>query len=133
MLLCRNLPLQPLYGRRSHAEMVLSKNPTSRFGPLFSSRTCTNAFVVTTTGILTRELVNNLVEERALDLVRKQNQIISLWLEERITELELLAQSSLLESLDWEEIEPYLQRRIARQTPTTSSFRRLPRRNLPYH
>src|SRR5690554_2649519 len=70
-------------------------------------------FVVTTTGILTRELVNNLVEERALDLVRKQNQIISLWLEERITELELLAQSSLLESLDWEEIEPYLQRRIA--------------------
>ena len=70
-------------------------------------------FVVTTTGILTRELVNNLVEERALDLVRKHNQIISLWLEERITELELLAQSSLLESLDWEEIEPYLQRRIA--------------------
>jgi len=70
-------------------------------------------FVVTTTGILTRALVNDLVEERALDLVQHQNQVIGLWLEERITELEQLAHSSLLESLDWDEIEPHLQRRIA--------------------
>ncbi|HKM43763.1 MAG TPA: EAL domain-containing protein [Limnochordia bacterium] len=70
-------------------------------------------FVLTTTGMLTRALVNDLVEDRALDLVQNQSHIIHRWLAERVTELELQANSSILETLDWNTIEPYLQRRIS--------------------
>ncbi|HBN96356.1 MAG TPA: hypothetical protein DDZ66_08640 [Firmicutes bacterium] len=73
-------------------------------------------FVLTTTGMLNRSLVQDLVEKRALDLVQGQSHIISLWLDERVLELRQLANSSMLESLDWDAIEPYLQRRIA-QSP----------------
>lgn len=69
--------------------------------------------VLLATGILTRSLVANLVEDNARNLVQTQSNIIELWLEERVQELVQLANSSLLESLDWEAIEPHLQRRIA--------------------
>lgn len=69
-------------------------------------------FVLATTGLLTRSLVKDLVEDNALNIVRSQSHIISLWLDERVLELEQLANSSLVETLDWESIEPYLQRRI---------------------
>ncbi len=69
-------------------------------------------FVMTITGMLSKALVNDVVEERAQELVQHQSHIIYRWLEERVTELELLAQSSLIETLDWDQIEPHLQRRI---------------------
>lgn len=72
--------------------------------------------VLIATAMLTRSLVNDLVEERALDLVQNQHQIINLWLDERVLELTKLANTSLVESLDWDAIEPDLQRRIA-QSP----------------
>ena len=68
--------------------------------------------VLLTTGILTRSLVGNLIEDNALNLVQTQSNIIGLWLDERVLEMVQLANSSLLESLDWETIEPYLKRRI---------------------
>lgn len=65
-----------------------------------------------TTGILSRSIVKNLVEEKALNLVDHQSRIISLWQQERIADLEQLANSHLVESLDWDQIEPHLQRQI---------------------
>ncbi len=70
-------------------------------------------FLLVTTGIFTRSLVNDLVEERALDLVQSQHQIINLWLDERLLDLTNLANNALIETVDWNEIEPYLQRRMA--------------------
>ena len=69
-------------------------------------------FVLIAAGMLNRSLVQDLVEERAFDLVKSHSQMINLWLNERILELRQLANSSLLESLDWDAIEPSLQRRI---------------------
>ena len=69
-------------------------------------------FVLTTTGMLSRALVHDVVNDRVRDLVEHQSHIIRRWLDERVTELELLAQSALVEGLNWDEIEPHLQRRI---------------------
>lgn len=68
--------------------------------------------VMTTSGVLIRSLVDDLVDERALNLVEGQSHIISLWLNERVLELTQLANSDLIETLDWDAIEPFLQRRI---------------------
>ncbi|NMB02179.1 MAG: EAL domain-containing protein [Firmicutes bacterium] len=68
--------------------------------------------VMIMTGVLTNTLVNDLVEENALNLARHQSRLIALWQQERIADLEQLANSALIESLDWDSIEPYLQRQI---------------------
>lgn len=68
--------------------------------------------VLSTTGIFSRTIVRDLVEENALSLVQHQSRLISLWQKERISDLEQMANSALIESLVWDDIEPYLQRQV---------------------
>lgn len=73
--------------------------------------------VMITTGFLTRSLVDDLVEQNAWTLVQSQSMISALWQEERMQELKQLANSALLESLDWVRMEPHLQRQIKESAP----------------
>lgn len=68
--------------------------------------------IIGVTGYLSRSLVDDLVEKNAFALVRSQVQIVDLWRQERIQELRQLANSPILETRDWEQIEPFLQRQI---------------------
>lgn len=70
--------------------------------------------IMVATGFLSRSLVNDLVEQNASALVQSYARIIKLWQDERTRELEQLANSALLETLDWDRIEPFLQRQIER-------------------
>lgn len=73
--------------------------------------------VMIITGVLTRSLVTDLVVENAQALVHHQSHIISLWQKERVADLEQLANSDLLETMDWDSIEPYLLRQIEEAPP----------------
>jgi diguanylate cyclase (GGDEF)-like protein len=73
--------------------------------------------VMAITGVLTRTLVTDLVVENAQALAHHQSQIIAMWQSERMADLQQLANSDLLETMDWDQIEPYLQRQIEEAPP----------------
>lgn len=68
--------------------------------------------IIAVTGHLARSLVDDLVEQHAFALAGSQAQIVDRWKQERIQELKQLAKSPLLETLDWDLIEPFLQKQI---------------------
>lgn len=76
--------------------------------------------VLIATGLLSRSVVNDLVQKNAVALVQSYARNIEIWREERIHELKQLANSDVLESMDWEQIEPHLQRQMEQ---SESSYR----------
>lgn len=68
--------------------------------------------IIGLTGYLSSSLVENLVEENFFALINSRAQVVSLWRHERMQELIQLANTPLLETGDWELIEPFLQRQI---------------------
>ena len=68
--------------------------------------------VIAITGFLTRSLVTDLVVENARALAHHQSHFLAMWQRERMSDLQQLANSDLLETMDWEQIEPYLKRQI---------------------
>lgn len=75
------------------------------------------ATVMLISGVLTRSLVTDLVAENAQALAHHQSEILSLWQRERMTYLRQLANSELLQTMDWEQIEPFLQQQMAEAPP----------------
>lgn len=73
--------------------------------------------VMLITGVLTRSLVHQLVVENARALAHHQSHILALWQRERMADLQQLANNDLLETMDWEQIEPYLLRQIEEAFP----------------
>lgn len=73
--------------------------------------------VMIITGVLTRALVTDLVVENAQALAHQQSEILALWQRERMADLQQLANSDLLETMDWDLIEPYLRRQIEEAPP----------------
>lgn len=61
-------------------------------------------------GVLSRIIVNNLMEQNATSIVQTQYQIMENWKQSRMSLLKQLANNAILESMDWEQIEPFLQR-----------------------
>ncbi|HHY10594.1 MAG TPA: EAL domain-containing protein [Firmicutes bacterium] len=64
------------------------------------------------TGYLTRLQVNSLVQQNAFCAVRTHVQNITSWRQERMQEIQQLANTPLLKTMDWDQIEPFLQRQI---------------------
>ena len=68
--------------------------------------------IIGLTGFLSSSLVDNLVEENSFALVNSRAQMVDLWKQERMQELKQLANSPILETGDWGQIESFLQRQI---------------------
>lgn len=69
--------------------------------------------IIIISSILSRSIVNGLMERNANTIVQTQHQIIEYWKQNNIDRLKLLANSSLIKSMDWEQIEPFLRKEIA--------------------
>lgn len=73
--------------------------------------------VMAVTGVVTRSLVTDLIEDNARALIRHQSDLIALWQRERMADLRQLANSDLVETMDWDLIEPFLQRQLEEAPP----------------
>ncbi|NLJ81338.1 MAG: EAL domain-containing protein [Firmicutes bacterium] len=78
--------------------------------------------IIAATGFLTHLQIEDLVENNARSFVQAHVKTVSSWQRERIQELRQLANTPRLKTLDWDYVEPYLQRQIRDLDPSYLIF-----------